>query len=212
MHLARQNKMTINAKTIVTVVRHGETEWNKLGLHQGILDSPLTEKGIEQAQNVARSLQKYTFQKLYSSDLGRAVQTAKIIASVLKLDIIFDSRLRERNLGCLGGLTLSEFKAEYPEEYERFLAGDPDHILPGGESIGKAYERSVAFFEELVTKYCNENILVVSHGFILEYLLRLVLEIPLQQKIRYTLKNCSVNRFLKVEDDWLLDTWGEIGH
>jgi probable phosphoglycerate mutase len=204
--------MTIHVKTSITVVRHGETEWNQRGLNQGVLDSPLTERGIEQAQSVTRSLQKYTFQKLYSSDLGRAVQTAQILASALKLDIIFDSRLRERNLGCLGGLTLSEFKAEYPEDCKRFLAGDPDYSLPGGESIGQAYERSIAFFEELAVKHRNESILVVSHGFILEYMLKRVLEIPLQQKIRYTLKNCSVNRFLKVEDDWLLDTWGETGH
>jgi probable phosphoglycerate mutase len=202
--------MAVNV-TSITVVRHGETEWNKLGLHQGVLDSPLTDKGMEQAQNVARLLQKYTFQRFYSSDLRRAVQTAAIIAEALQMDIIYDSRLQERNLGCLGGLTLHEFKEEYPQDYARFLSGDPDHILPGGESIEQAYKRSTAFFEELAVKHQNESILVVSHGFILEYLLKHVLEIPLRQKIRYTLKNCSVNRFLKFENGWALDTWGEIG-
>lgn len=195
----------INVKTTITVVRHGETEWNKNGLHQGILDSPLTKKGIQQAQNVARLLQKYTFQQLYSSDLGRAVKTAEIIAAILKLDIIFDSRLRERNLGCLGGLTLSEFKEQYPEDCERFLSGDPEHVLPGGESIRQAYERSIAYFEELAAKHQNESILIVTHGFILEYLFRHALEIPLNKQRKFILKNCSVNRFLKLDNDWKLE-------
>jgi 2,3-bisphosphoglycerate-dependent phosphoglycerate mutase len=200
----------IHDRTSITVVRHGETEWNKIGLHQGVLDSPLTEKGIEQAENVVWALQKYTFQKLYSSDLGRAVQTAKIFAAALKLDIIYDSRLQERNLGCLGGLTLDEFKKQYPDDCERFLAKDPEFILPGGESIRQAYERSMACFEELAAKHQNESILIVTHGFILEYLFRRTLEIPLDQPRRFALKNCSINRFLKRSDGWKLDIWGEI--
>jgi probable phosphoglycerate mutase len=197
-------------RTSITVVRHGETEWNKLGLHQGVLDSPLTDKGLLQADKVARFLQKYTFTKLYSSDLKRAAQTAQIIAKALKMDICFDSRLQERNLGNLGGLTLKEYQEQYPEECQKFLSRDPDYVLPGGESISQAYMRSIACFNELAAKHQNQNILVVTHGFILEYLLKCALDIPLQQKIRYTLKNCSVNRFIKIDNDWVIDTWGQI--
>jgi probable phosphoglycerate mutase len=195
----------------ITVIRHGETEWNRLGLHQGMLDSPLTSRGREQAYHVAELLQHYTFHKLYSSDLGRAVETARIIAGILKLDIAFDERLRERNLGKLGGLTISQFKTKYPEACEHYIAGDPDYVLPGGESAAQAYKRSIGCFEELTASHSDENILVISHGLILEYLLKHSLGIPLHQKIRFTLKNCSINRFLKGEDGWMLDTWGEMG-
>jgi Fructose-2,6-bisphosphatase len=204
----------IRAKTLLTsftVVRHGETEWNKTGLHQGVLDSPLTEKGIAQAHNVACSLQKHNFQMLYSSDLGRAATTARIIAATLNLDIVFDQRLRERNLGCLGGLTLEQFKEQYPEDCDQYLAGDPDYIIPGGESVRQSYERSIACFEELAVRHSNESILIITHEFILDYLFRHTFDIPLQQKRRFVLKNCSINRFLKFEDDWKLETWGEIG-
>jgi 2,3-bisphosphoglycerate-dependent phosphoglycerate mutase len=196
--------------TSFTIVRHGETEWNQLGLHQGVQNSPLTEKGLAQAYSVARALKKFTFQKLYSSDLGRAVETAQIIGSVLNLGVIFDKRLQERNLGCLGGLTIDEFSEQYPEDCEKYLSGDPDYILPGGESIRQSYERSIACFEELAFRHQNENILIITHEFILDYLLRYTLEIPLQHRRRFVLKNCSINRFVKTEHDWKLETWGEI--
>lgn len=198
-------------KTSITVIRHGETEWNRLGLHQGMLDSPLTVRGREQAYNVAELLQRYTFHKLYSSDLGRAAETARIIGKALNLGITFDERLRERNLGQLGGLTLSQFKAEYPEAGERYSAGDPDYVLPGGESAVHAYQRSIGCFEEIAARHPGESVLVISHGLILEYLLKHSLGIPIRQKIRFTLKNCSINRFLKGENGWMLDTWGEMG-
>ena len=198
-------------RTSFTVVRHGETEWNLQGLHQGILDSPLTARGVEQAQYVAGMLQKFSFDRLYSSDLGRAVQTTQIIAAAVKLGPTYDQRLRERNLGDLAGLTIEQFQAANPEACAQYIKRDPDYIIPGGESAAQAYARSMACFEEIVQKHPGESILVITHGFILEYLLRHSLGIPLGQKIRFSLKNCGINRFVKIDDQWMLDTWGEIG-
>jgi broad specificity phosphatase PhoE len=198
-------------RTSFTVIRHGETEWNLKGLHQGILDSPLTARGIEQAEQVAKLLQKFSFDQLYSSDLGRAVQTTQIISAAIQLDATFDPRLRERNLGQLAGLSLAQFRELNPEACEQYIKRNPEYVVPGGESAAQAYERSIACFEELSRKYPNQNILVVTHGFILEYLLRYSLGIPLGQKIRFSLKNCGVNRFVKIDHEWMLDTWGETG-
>jgi 2,3-bisphosphoglycerate-dependent phosphoglycerate mutase len=196
-------------RTAITVVRHGETEWNKLGLHQGFLDSPLTGLGIEQAQNVAVALRKFGFSSLYSSDLGRALQTAEIINRELNQNIIVDQRLRERNLGGLQGLTLAEFQEIYPEDFLKYSTRDPGYILPQGESIRQCYERSIACFEELAERHKNQNILIVTHGGILANIFRRVLEIPLDKKRCFSLKNCSINRFLVMDDEWKLESWGE---
>jgi broad specificity phosphatase PhoE len=200
----------IESKTLVTVVRHGETMWNREGKHQGWLDSDLTQHGISQAKRVADILMNRSFSTLYSSDLGRAWQTAKLLADKLSLNVNLDKRLREQNLGILEGLSIHQFKEIYPEEYTKHLIRKADYYLPGGESIRQVYERSTSCLEELVRKHQNESILIVTHGWILECFLRKVLEIPLEQPRRFSLKNCSINSFSFVNENWRLESWGEI--
>lgn len=130
-------------KTSVTIVRHGETEWNKIGRYQGFLDSPLSDKGVDQAHCLAKALKKFEFDALYSSDLGRALQTANIIARELNLNVIEEKRLRERNLGRLQGLTDEEFREKYPDDFGKYKANGFDKELLGGESYRELYERSI---------------------------------------------------------------------
>ena len=84
-------------RTQVIIVRHGETEWNIRGIRQGHLDSRLTAKGMAQAKALGARLGRERFTALYSSDLGRAVDTAREIADVTGHEIIADARLRERH-------------------------------------------------------------------------------------------------------------------
>ncbi len=90
-------------RTQFIIVRHGETEWNIKGIRQGNLDSRLTEKGVTQAKALAQRLAREKFSALYSSDLGRAVHTAKEIAALTGHEIVTDARLRERHLGNFSG-------------------------------------------------------------------------------------------------------------
>ena len=90
------------------VVRHGETAWNAQGRIQGHLDSPLNEEGLAQALLVGDRLAREPFAHLYSSDLGRALQTAQPIADHSGRPARIDARLRERNLGVFQGLTGAE--------------------------------------------------------------------------------------------------------
>src|SRR5512145_1031700 len=154
----------MSMQAVVYAVRHGETEWNAEGRQQGHLDSPLTPIGVRQAELLAESLTKKKIDVLYSSDLGRALQTAEIIANRLSLSIHRDMRLRERNLGILQGLTRDQFETQYPEESLRFNAADPDYSLPGGESLRQLFDRCVACAEDIVAKNASKNILMVSHG------------------------------------------------
>src|SRR4030095_2805652 len=119
----------------VIIVRHGQTEWNIKGIRQGNLDSRLTEKGMAQAKALAQRLARESFTALYSSDLGRAVQTAEEVASVTGHEIITDPRLRERHLGIFQGLSGEEIKQKHPEEYKLHRSLGPDYVIPGGESV-----------------------------------------------------------------------------
>lgn len=194
-------------------VRHGETEWNKAGKQQGHLNSDLTKLGLLQARAMAHGLSGYKIDYMYTSDLGRALQTADIISNVLKLEYVTEPSLRERNLGILQGLTMQEFKIRFPADAEKFAGRDPDYVIPLGESVRQRYERSINFINELTEKYPAANVLVVCHGGVLTSFMQSALDLPLEQKRKYSLYNGSINRFTVTETGgWQLDTWGELSH
>lgn len=93
---------------MIYFVRHGETEWNKKEILQGHKDSPSTIKGINNAEKLGKILRDKKIEIIYSSDLGRCVQTAEIINRWLKVKIIKTKELRERNFGDLNGSLLNK--------------------------------------------------------------------------------------------------------
>lgn len=199
-------------RTQVIVVRHGETAWNNEKRWQGHLDSPLTPNGLSQARALACRLAGEHFSALYSSDLGRAHQTAQIIAAATGHSVNFDARLRERKLGIFQGLTSDEIRVAHAEEYDVYRARDPDHRLPEGESLRQQVERNFSCFEELAQRHLGESIVVVTHGGVLSGLLRRVLAIPLEAPRRFAFANSSLNVFIFQEGDWMLQTWGDVSH
>jgi 2,3-bisphosphoglycerate-dependent phosphoglycerate mutase len=198
--------------TEVIVVRHGETTWNLEGRRQGHLDSPLTPKGIAQAEALAQRLKGEHFGALYSSDLGRACQTAEIIASATGHGIAVDGRLRERNLGIFQGLRSDEIQKFYPEEYRLHRTSGPDFVIPGGESARQQVERNIRCLEELTQQHPGQRIAVVTHGGVLSGLFRHTFSIPLDAPRRFEFLNCSINVFTYEQNLWMLQTWGDVSH
>lgn len=198
--------------TTIFAVRHGETEWNFLGKQQGHLDSPLTDNGIKQAQALAEGLSGKNIDVLYSSDLGRALRTAEIIAEKLSLEIHTDPRLRERHLGIMQTLNKKEFIERFPGEAQQFATGDPDYVLPDGESARQRYERCVKCMDEIVERESGKKILVVVHGGVLISFFHKALRIPLSEPRRFSLFNAAINSFAISDGQWRLDTWGEVAH
>jgi probable phosphoglycerate mutase len=201
-----------NNCTEIIAIRHGETEWNRIGRQQGHLDSNLTRHGIRQAKMIARYLKNTYFDSIYCSDLGRAAQTAGIIAKKLKVKIIKESGLRERNLGIMQGLTVEEFRHRYPEEYKKYISDDPDYALPDGESVRQRHDRTINTLKEIVDKNRDKKIIAVMHGGNLDSLFRYVLGIPLNQKRNFSLLNSSLNIFVVEDNIWKLKSWGEISY
>ena len=199
-------------RTQVILVRHGETEWNIARIRQGHLDSRLTEKGIAQAQALAQRLAREKFTALYSSDLGRAVQTAMAIAELTGHEVVTDARLRERHLGIFQGLNGDEITAKYPEERRQFRTMGPDYVIPGGESMRQQVERNVAYLNDLAAKHQGEQIVVVTHGGVVSGFFRHTLEIPLEAPRRFEFVNAGLNVFAREEETWLLLTWGDVSH
>ena len=122
---------------VLIAVRHGETgetEWNLQRREMGQLDSRLTVRGIQQAEAIGRRLSGIKFAELYSSDLGRAVQTAEIIAAMCQKQVLLDSGLRERHMGLFQGLTWEEMREQYPRERETYERTGFYDAIPEGET------------------------------------------------------------------------------
>lgn len=198
--------------TTVIAVRHGETEWNRGGRHQGHLDSPLTRLGRQQAIAMAEALSRLAIQEIYSSDLGRALQTADIIAGRLQLPIHADARLRERNYGILEGLTLSEFREKYPAEAAAHASGNPEYKMPKGESARQKFLRNIECVEDLARKHAGATLLLVAHGGALDSFFRKAIQLPLEIRRSFSMFNAAVNVFSLADSVWRLESWGDISH
>ena len=148
------------------IVRHGETKHNLEGRIQGHSDSPLTALGEKQAKAIGRRLARVDFDAIYSSDLGRAVATAKAIASHHSyLPIRTTELLREANLGIVQGYTRDEFAAKYPEEFNKWREDSAKNRPPGAESLDSVIERCGVFLQKIVSEYNDgDRILAVVHG------------------------------------------------
>lgn len=202
----------MSSTTEFIVVRHGETAWNAQGRIQGHLDSPLNEEGLAQALLVGDCLTREPFAFLYSSDLGRALQTAQPIADHSGRPVLTDTRLRERNLGVFQGLTGAECERRFPEHYARFRARDPDHVMPGGESVRGLYERVGGVFTALAREHIGGRLVVVTHGGVLDALYRFAQRVPLERPRDFTIFNASLNTVRCTDAHWSVERWGDISH
>lgn len=194
------------------VVRHGETAWNAEGRIQGHLDSPLNEEGLAQAMLVGERLAREPFHALYCSDLSRTRQTAQPLVDRTGRQPQLQAELRERHLGVFQGLTGPDCQARFAEDYRRFQARDPDHVVPQGESVRQLSARIEKFFRHLAARHAGERLVVVTHGGVLDVLYRLAKSIPLQQARDFPVFNASVNRLQVQGEQWSVLQWGDISH
>ena len=199
------------AITHLILIRHGESVWNVEGCYQGHLNSPLTPAGLEQSRALAARLAKQQFGTLYSSDLGRALQTAEIIATQTAHPIVSDSGLRERHLGVFQGLLNSEIRQKFAEEYRRFKE-EPDYVVPDGESAVQASARMIGCLAGLARRHAGECIVLVTHGGVASALFRHTLGLPPGAPRRFERPNASWNVFRYEEGKWFLKTWGDVSH
>lgn len=150
----------------IILIRHGETTWNALGKLQGQADPPLTQKGIDQANNLAKNLQSEGIQitAIFSSERQRALKVAQILGNFLNITVFTDELLNSRNLGDFSGKTLKELENTVPKLYKQYISGELDFAPPNGESARSVLSRNSAFLKKIRQNYNdNDKILVVTH-------------------------------------------------
>ncbi|EFU9542726.1 2,3-diphosphoglycerate-dependent phosphoglycerate mutase GpmB [Escherichia coli] len=204
----------------VYLVRHGETQWNAERRIQGQSDSPLTAKGEQQAMQVATRAKELGITHIIhiiSSDLGRTRRTAEIIAQACGCDIIFDSRLRELNMGVLETRNIDSLTEEEENWRRQLVNGTVDGRIPEGESMQELSDRVNAALESCRDLPQGSRPLLVSHGIALGCLVSTILGLPAWAERRLRLRNCSISRVdyqesLWLASGWVVETAGDISH
>jgi glucosyl-3-phosphoglycerate phosphatase len=184
--------------------RHGRTEWNVTGRFQGQLDPALDEAGREEvarsAPHLAAALPR-PGTVVVASDLGRAVDTAAVLADALGVPLLQDPRLREHGMGCWEGLTRAEVAERYPDQYAAWIGGRPVEGR-GGEDPAAVGERAVAALADLPAA---DVAVVVTHGGTAGRLLERLLSLaPHQRRIFGPLDNCAWSELIVQGSRWRL--------
>ena len=177
----------------IYIVRHGQTEWNLLGKTQGHGNSDLTPKGIEQAELLADSMTKYPIDYIYSSDLGRAYQTAEIIGNKLNIEVEKTEALREMNFGTWEGRIIKDIIAEDPELYKMWRNEPHLAKIPQGETLSQIKERTDAFIKEINEKYDGKHIVLVTHSLCARIMLLSFLDSDVKNIYRINQANTALN-------------------
>ena len=155
--------------TRLLLARHGETDWNRVGRWQGQADPPLNERGRRQAAELAGRLAGDGIDAVYSSDLARASQTARVVADRLGLDVVQDPGLREIDVGSWSGLTRAEVEQRFPVGYARWLGGEIGH---DGETREQLASRVIDAARTIAGRHEGETVLLVTHGGVIRALRR----------------------------------------
>ena len=175
------------------IARHGQTEWNILGQTQGHGNSPLTELGLAQAEELAEGMDRFPLDMIFTSDLGRAVQTADAVGKRRKIEVQPTHALREMGFGEWEGKTIPEITEKYADIYKVWRNEPHLSEIPGGETLQTIQDRLKSFIDELNEKYDGKHILLVSHSVTVRVLLLTILDSSLKNLYRIKQDNTALN-------------------
>ena len=171
------------------ILRHGESEWNKLNLFTGWEDVSLTDQGKIEAKLAAFAIQnlKVDVNHAYTSALKRAKDTLGIVLYILKKDIpiISDQALNERNYGSLTGMNKDEARNKWGDEQVKLWRRSYDVAPENGESLKDTCERTIPYFKKniLPKLYDDENVIITAHGNSLRSIIMYVEELSEEEII-----------------------------
>jgi len=179
------------------LIRHGESVANTEGRMQGgQFDSPLTDRGRDQARALLKRLQGEGWRPsaIYASDLRRAAETARILAAGLDAPVTLDARLREYDIGVLGGVIWRQVEVLHPELWRRLQEDDECPAIPGEEGAGSFHGRLSSMLADILAAHQEgETVAVVAHGGSLGVILAHLLHLDPCRPLPFTFGNVSIS-------------------
>lgn len=195
--------------TTLYLVRHGVTVGGEQRRYKGSIDVPLSDEGWEQAQKTAaficsdveRRAAKAEeeghvpsrLEAIYASPLSRALRTAEAICAPCAMHPVVNPDLRERHFGIWEGMTFSEIKEQYPEEFRAWARNPLDHAPVGGETTREVETRCVRVMHDLIERHKGRSLAIVAHGGVNRVILCNIMGLPLEHIFRIEQDNAAVN-------------------
>jgi probable phosphoglycerate mutase len=175
------------------LVRHGQSTWNREHRIQGQLDPPLSDEGRRQAERVGQRLAGRRIAGFYSSDLKRAIETSQAIEAVIGNQAEPMPGLREIYLGEWEGLRTDDLAQRYPEAWASWT-DEPDwDLVPGGEGAALFETRVAAALDEILERHDNGDVVVVTHGGVIQVALHRVIGRPSRGLFPFKIQNASIS-------------------
>jgi broad specificity phosphatase PhoE len=182
--------------TRMVLVRHGQTEWNRVERFRGRADVPLNETGLAQAEATGRRVAKeWQPAAVYSSPLSRAVKTAEAITRPFNLPVQIHSGIADIDYGQWQGLTPDEVKQRWPEIHHTWYNAPHTARIPGGETLDEIRARAMAAVSEIAARHAGRTVALVSHTVVNRVILLAILGLGNDRFWRLRQDTCAINVF-----------------
>lgn len=186
--------MPATRKTHLYFIRHGETDSNVRGLLHGVTDVPLNDLGTRQAELIAeRMATQDGLDRIVSSPLQRALNTARAIQRRSGLPLRIYEGLKEMNFGAAEGVPFDQLGDRYPDQSALFLDPVADHArYPGSESRAEFFQRVQRTVDDIANQYLGQHVVVVAHGGFISAMLGVLLRENANSWRERPILNCSL--------------------
>lgn len=199
--------------TRLILVRHGQTEWNRVERFRGRADLPLNATGRSQAHAAARRiLSAWDIAAVYTSPLRRALETAEVIGKRSNVAVVECPGLIDIDYGEWQGLTPGEVRQRYPELYSLWLISPQKVRIPGGESLGKVRRRAMAAVRTIVAQHPQDTVVLVSHLVVCRLLVLAMLGLPIAHFWRIQQDTATINVFEHMDNRFIVKAINDTCH
>lgn len=200
-------------ETTFLLIRHGQTEWNRVERFRGRADIPLNETGLQQAEATGRRVvAEWQPAAIYSSPLSRAVRTAEAIGRYTRLAAETHPGLADIDYGDWQGLTPEEVRNRWPEMIDLWYNAPQLASIPGGETLEDVRRRAMQAVDELATRHAGQIIVLVGHTVINRVMLLGVLGLGNERFWHIRQEPCAINVFKVDGRDYTLVSLNDTCH
>jgi broad specificity phosphatase PhoE len=195
------------------LVRHGQTEWNRVERFRGRADVPLNETGLAQAEATGRRVAaQWTPTAVYASPLSRAVKTAEAIVQHFNLPVQVYPGLADIDYGEWQGLTPEEARQHWPEQVGNWYQHPEQALIPAGETLADLRTRAMQTVNDLAARHAGETVVLVGHTVINRIILLGIMGLGNERFWRIKQDTCAINVFEAEQGDFTVHSLNDTCH